>query len=515
MKIDLDIWADEYAGALYALARDDFGLFRQLIHPDMSWNWWTDDVARKLQRFYLDLKAGRRPKVALMAPPQHGKTTTILDFIAWIAGKHPGLKTIFASYSDELGTTANRYLFRIISSNYAFGKIFPDLRVGTAGWAANNSLIEFVGHQGFFRNTTVDGAINGFGLNFGVIDDPVKGSAEASSKLHRDKTWTWFTDDYFNRFAKDAGLLIIMTRWHVDDVLGRMIERFGDDLRVLCYPAIAETTSWRWKKELMVGADGRLRFDWKKQLVRDGEALFPEHKPLAFLTERREAMTRASWEALYQQHPIIVGGGELPIEKLCVLPYFDKATVQKSVRYWDKACTAEGGAFTAGVLMHKCKDGTYVIEHVARGRWSALEREARIKEYTQADRIRYPGVRIWIEQEPGSGGKESAEATIRNLAGYSVFADKVTGSKQVRAQPLAAQVQAGNVRLHAGRWVQAFWDECEVWPKGKFDDQVDAAAAAFIKLAAPSYDLTGFQKVDWQGILTNLYLQTGAGSRPW
>ena len=264
MKLDLDAWADEYAAVLYTLARDDFALFRQLIHPDMLWGWWTDEVARKLQQFYLDLREGRRPKLALMAPPQHGKSTAVLDFIAWIAGKHPDLKTIFASYSDELGTTANRYLVRTISGNYAFGKIFQDLRVGAAGWAANNTLLEFVGHHGSFRNTTVDGAINGFGLNLGVVDDPVKGSAEANSTLQRDKVWAWFVDDFFNRFDKNAGLLIIMTRWHIDDVLGRMLERFGDDLRVLGYPAIAETTSWRWKKELIVGADGRCRFDWKK-----------------------------------------------------------------------------------------------------------------------------------------------------------------------------------------------------------------------------------------------------------
>jgi predicted phage terminase large subunit-like protein len=297
-----------------------------------------------------------------------------------------------------------------------------------------------------------------------------------------------------------------------------MIERFGDDLRVLRYPAIAETTCWRWKKEMIVSADSRCRFDWKKQLVRKGDALFPEHKPLSFLSERRTLMTQSSWEALYQQHPIIVGGGELPIEKLNVLPYFDRSkVVLKSARYWDKAGTAGGGAFTAGVLMHKCKDGSYVIEHVARGQWSALEREARIKQYTEADRKLYPGAKIWIEQEPGSGGKESVENTIRNLAGNSVYADKVTGSKHIRAQPFAAQVQAGNVGLVAGAWVQAFRDECEMWPNGKFDDQVDAAAGAFIKLAAPTYDSTyaGFQDVDWQGLATNWYLQTGAFTRPW
>ena len=67
------------------------------------------------------------------------------------------------------------------------------MQVGATGWAANNNLIEFVGRRGSFRNTTVDGAINGFGLDLGVVDDPVKGHAEANSKLQRDKTWEWFT----------------------------------------------------------------------------------------------------------------------------------------------------------------------------------------------------------------------------------------------------------------------------------------------------------------------------------
>jgi hypothetical protein len=183
------------------------------MHHDFVWNWWTDELARELHRFYRDLRAGRRPKLALMAPPQHGKSTAVSDFSAWIAGKHPDLKTIFASYSDELGTMANRYLFRTITSNHAFRKIFPDLRVGGAGWAANNNLIEFVGHQGSFRNTTVDGAINGFELNLGVVDDPVKGSAEANSKLHRDKTWAWFTDDFFNRLPRTPGRAWRLKGW--------------------------------------------------------------------------------------------------------------------------------------------------------------------------------------------------------------------------------------------------------------------------------------------------------------
>jgi predicted phage terminase large subunit-like protein len=84
-----------------------------------------------------------------------------------------------------------------------------------------------------------------------------------------------------------------------------------------------------------------------------------------------------------------------------------------------------------------------------------------------------------IEQEPGSGGKEIAEATIRNLRGYTVYADRVTGSKEVRAEPFAAQVQGGNVFLVADDWVRAFLEEAEAFPNGKLKDQIDAAAGAF------------------------------------
>ncbi len=139
--------------------------------------------------------------------------------------------------------------------------------------------------------------------------------------------------------------------------------------------------------------------------------------------------------------------------------------------------------------MHKMKDGTFVIEHVARGHWSALEREQKIKTLAAVDSKVCVSYEVVVEQEPGSGGKESAENTIRNLAGYRVSADKVTGKKEIRAEPFVAQCQGDNVRLIAGEWVMHFLDECEVWPQSKRKDQVDAAAGAFNKLiAATAFD---------------------------
>lgn len=368
----------------------------------------------------------------------------------------------------------NRDLQRIISSE-RYGAIFGH-RLGESGsgWHRNSNLLEYVGHRGSFRNTTVEGQITGQGLDIGIVDDPIKGRAEANNKAVRDKTWGWFTDDFFTRFSDSAGLLMIMTRWHLDDPVGRFSERFPE-AKVLRYPAIAEKDETHRRK---------------------GEALFPQHKSLPFLIERRAAMTQASWESVYQQNPIPVGGGLFPIEQMKIVPAINRDEIKRSVRYWDKAGTADGGAFTVGALMHWLHDGRFVIADVRRGQWAALDREKVIKSTAEIDSQTFPSHFIWVEQEPGSSGRESAEATIRMLAGFKVKADRVTGNKEDRAQPYAAQVQAGNVLLLSGEWNRAFLDEHETFPAGKFKDQVDAAAGAFNKVTSGSTYDTSLAWVD-------------------
>jgi predicted phage terminase large subunit-like protein len=452
-----------------------FRAFRRYIHPDMKVGWWQHDLAKEFQLYYQGLIHGKRPKLVIMAPPQHGKTEMVTDFIAWLAGKQPDLKTIFATYSDELGGHVNRALQRIMTSERylaVFGHRLSDSSVAgdSLRWFRNSSVLEYVAHRGSFRNTTVAGQITGMGLDCGIVDDPIKGRAEASSKPVLNNVWNWFCDDFFTRFSDSAGLLMIMTRWHLDDPVGRLIERLPD-AKVFRYPAIAEE-------------------DEKNR--RKGEALFPEHKSLEFLLERKRAMAQASWESEYQQNPIIVGGDMFPIEKITVVPERPAARdVVSAARYWDKAGTSDGGAYTAGVLMLRMRDGTYVVADVRRGQWSALDRERMIRQTAEVDREVYPLTKIYLEQEPGSGGKESAEASIRMLAGFSAAADRVTGKKDVRADPFAAQWQAGNVRIVIGEWNRSYLDEHEHFPAGKFKDQVDASSGAFNKIASKyRYDST-------------------------
>lgn len=152
------------------------------------------------------------------------------------------------------------------------------------------------------------------------------------------------------------------------------------------------------------------------------------------------------------------------------------------VRYWDKAGTPDGGAMTAGALISKTADGLYFIEDVVTGQWSAGEREKVIKQTAQADGR---STVIVIEQEPGSGGLESAQATIKNLSGWNVRADRATGDKYERAGPMSAQCEAGNVKLKRAPWNEGFLRRAHAFSPGgsELKDDVDAAVGAFNYIA--------------------------------
>ena len=462
-----------------AEARVSLWAYRKFMDPTLVEGWFPRDISEKLQLFYERLIAGRRPKLVLMAPPQHGKTRNLQDFVSWVAGKKPDFKTIYASFSNDLGVITNNTLQKTFD-NPSYSLVFPDTTIGASAVVTqigkpkrNSSLIEYSGHKGYFRNATVQGQITGKTLDLGIIDDPLKGREAASSKTIREKTWAWLMDDFFSRFDDAAGMILTATRWHMDDPTGRFLEAFPDAI-VLKYPAISTATNTR-------------RYDPRQA---PGLPLFPEFKSLEFLNERQKVYSKASWESLYQQSPIITGGGIFPLDTIKYtksMPPLER--IKKTVRYWDKAGTTDGGAFTAGVRMHLLDDGTFLVSDVTRGQWGAFDRERVIKATAEKDAAHFGvmHVSIYTEQEPGSGGKESAERTVVNLAGYKIFTDRVTGSKEVRADPYAAQWQGGNITLLSRDWNDTFVEEHMAFPSSQYKDQVDAGAGAFAQCVGKMY----------------------------
>ena len=299
-----------------------------------------------------------------------------------------------------------------------------------------------------------------------LYDDPhsVEG---ALSEVQRNTVLRVFAETVTTRLnsPERSAIVVVMQRLHEQELAGHILERELGYVH-LCLPMEFEperrcTTSIGF-------CDPR---------TEEGELLFPERFPADVVARDKRAMGELGTAGQFQQRPTPRGGGMFPTDRFVLVDHPpEPSTIADFIRYWDKAGTKNGGAFTAGVLLHKLKDGRFCVAHCRRGQWRALDREREIRQIAEFDGKR---IRIGIEQEPGSGGKESAESTIRNLAGWRVTADRPTGEKAVRAEPYAAQVQGGNVLLVKGGWTKDFIDEHVAFPVGRTKDQVDAAAAAF------------------------------------
>jgi predicted phage terminase large subunit-like protein len=163
------------------------------------------------------------------------------------------------------------------------------------------------------------------------------------------------------------------------------------------------------------------------------------------------------------------------------------------VRGWDLAATAEdeGGnpAYTSGVLIGKRKGGRYVIADVVNVRQAANDVRQTIRLTAQADNARYRHVRVRLPQDPGQAGKDQAQSYVKFLSGFSVRAVPESGSKVVRAEPMAAQWQAGNFDVLVADWNREYFDQLESFPESKHKDMVDAGSSAFSEIELrPMFD---------------------------
>ena len=448
-------------------ARESFFAYRKLTNPKLKTGWWQEEVCNQLQQFYDDLVANKRPQLVIQAPPQHGKSDLIVSFISWLAGKSPDLRTIYTSFSERLGVRANLKLQRLYDSAI-YQDIFPDTkisRIGAIGADAirNRELLEYQNCLGYFRNTTVGGSITGEGLDLGVIDDPIKGRKEANSKTVRDGVWDWFTDDFFTRFSENAGLLCILTRWHIDDPIGRLIQKYPD-VKVLSYPAIA-TNDEKNRKE--------------------GEALFPEHKSLDFLLERKSLMDTTSWLSIYQQTPIIVGGELIKGEwfkRYTTLPKLEYKkifadTAQKKGKHNDYTVFecwgyADGNIYLIDLVRKKMESPE--LRRTANDFWNkhAQSDNGRLREMCIEDKASGTG----LIQDIKAHDKIPIKAIQRNI-------DKLT-----RVQDVLTYIENGYVYIpENASFVSDFIAECEAFTADDahdHDDQIDPLCDAIDNMIA-------------------------------
>jgi len=442
-------------------ARRSFWSFRRYLHRNRKtkWGWWQREVAGILQSFWEELQSGSRPKCVIQAPPQHGKSVQVVEFLAWIAGKDPDKRVIYASFSERLGVRANLMLQRIYDS-VEYKNIFPETSINTSNtvtissqYLRNREILEYVGHVGYFRNTTVRGSVTGESLDIGIIDDPIKGREAAGSLTIRDGTWEWLTDDFFTRFSEEAGLLCILTRWHVDDPIGRLIANVPG-VKVHSYPAIA------------VQDDGNRK---------SGDALFPEHKSVDFLNERKSAMASHSWEALYQQNPTVIGGEIIKganFGRYSILPpiKFRKIFADTAQK------TKERNDYSVFECWGMGLDGRIYLIDMIRGKWEAPELKRRAVDFWQkhiADKSS-PLRQMAVEDKASGTGliqeiKRDGKIPIRAI---QRAVDKLT-----RVMDIVGYIESGYVFLpEQSPWVSDFIAECEGFTADgthAHDDQID------------------------------------------
>ncbi len=466
--MSLTLSKEELQGAICRESFYDFlQTFWDVIIPEKpTWNWHLKYLCEELQRM-AERVFQNEPKdydLIINIPPGSTKSTICsIMFPAWLWTRMPTCRTICGSHTASLALDLSRRS-RLVLTSDKYLKLFPDVRLAddqsAKGYYVNTK-------NGGRLATMVGGAVTGHHAHFIIVDDPLdpkRAASEADLKSAND----WMRETLPTRKVDQSisPTILIMQRLHQNDPTGEWLERSkGNGIKHICLPA----------EESLSVSPSILRTEY-----RDG-LLDPVRMSKKILEEARQELGEYGFSAQYDQTPIPRGGGEFKIDRI-VLDERPRSDFVRRVRYWDKAGTRGGGCYTAGVLMAVDKGGIFWILDVIRGQWDAYEREKIIKATAEADGR---PTEIGVEQEPGSGGLESAENTVRNLAGFIVFKDRPQGDKMVRADPFIVQVNGGNVRMVKGEWNRAYLDELLYWPHSKYKDQVDASSGAFMRLIHP------------------------------
>lgn len=257
--------------------------FCRYIDPKYELNWHHRVIANKLQEKKKEVENGERARLIIQTPPRHGKSDLAsIKFPAWVLGHRSDFPIMTASYSADLASDFGRETKKLMQSeNYKalFGTRLRKDQTAKAKWLTQG--------DGGYYSAGVRGSLTGKGFKIGIIDDPVKNREEAESELKRDKIWEWWKGPFVSRENGNGAIIVIMTRWHKDDLVGRLLsdEYDGnpDDWEVINFPAIAKQDTEHRQK---------------------GEALWQERFDLDVLEDRKKNAGPYEWSSLYQQEPV-------------------------------------------------------------------------------------------------------------------------------------------------------------------------------------------------------------------
>ncbi len=422
-------------------------------------NWHIEAIAEHLQA----QTKGEIENLLINIPPGCSKSLiTCVMWPAWSWIHNPESRWFTASYDARLSTRDAVKCRALISSEW-YQSNWGD-KVQIARGQDQKTYYETTA-GGYRLATSIGGHGTGEHPDYIVLDDPHDVSG-AESQAERQTALDWWDLTMSTRgVSRGVKRTIIMQRLHTSDMSGHVLEQEG--WVHICLPMRYEP--------------GRMQttpLGFNDPRTQDGELLTPDQFPEHIVRQTETRLGSYGSAGQLQQRPAPREGGMFKPEWFEIV---DAAPANaKRVRWWDMAASQDGGDYTTGVKMSKTDQGIYYVEDVRRGQLSSFNAENLVKQTAELDG---KSVKIWMEQEPGSAGKKAIDAFARLLSGYSFRGERSTGSKEVRADPFAAQCEAGNVKLVRGAWNREYLEELALFPKGDHDDQVDASSGAFSKLA--------------------------------
>ena len=453
--------------------------------PDIK---WTAPHHRYICEHLWRVTDGTCRRLMIFLPPRHGKSllVTIL-YTLWRLTRQPDMHIIIGCYNQKL---ANRFSRRIKKTAAAALELSRSRHAAEEWETAAGGGVKAVG---------VGAGVTGFGADLIIIDDPVKSRAEANSKNLRDKTWDWYKDDIHTRLEPGAALILIQTRWHDDDLAGRLMKEMadsGDQWEVINLPALAESRgdceSEGKGAEEQTHAPVDLPVSSTPALPdvpifapgsgdplgrAGGEALWPERFGRDELLAKKRQMGGWSFSALYQQRPVPEGG------KLFKIEWFQRRVSRRPdglvwCRGYDLAVSLKTSAdFTASVrCAFDTRTGDLYIADGFRKRIEFPEQRRFVIERIEAEPDTRHGIELALH---GQALMQDLRCEPR-IRGRNISGVKVDGDKLMRAEAWSGLAEEGKIVLVNGPWIDDFVDEaCRFTGKGDaHDDQIDAVSLA-------------------------------------
>lgn len=429
------------------MAALDFPFYCEYVHRGAYFHGrHTHLVCEVLEK----VEQGEVDRLMVFMPPRHSKSMTISEtFPSWFIGRKPDRKVILASYGDSLARRfgrANRKKVEEFAPSVFGVQLSPE-----HGSASNWGIEE---HGGQMISAGIGGPISGEGADLLVIDDPIKNRQEADSETYRDMVWNEWQNTLLTRLQPGAAVVVILTRWHEDDLAGRLLNSEPDLWTVLSLPAVAEEND----------ALGR----------EPGQALWPEFGfDEDWAAGRKTSVGSYTWSSLYQQRPSPPQGGVL---QRGWWQYYRQAPSKfdEVVQSWDMNFKdKKGSSYVVGQVWGRNGADKYLLDQVR----ARLDFVATLRAVVSLS-AKWPQARRKLVEDKANG-PAVISSLKRQVSGLTAVTPQ--GSKEARAHAVSPDIEAGNVYIpdpSIAPWVHDFVEECANFPNSANDDQVDAMSQA-------------------------------------